>query len=104
MRRQAQSHERGDAQPDDLRGDDGTVALDDPLLFEVAHAPQARRGREADTIRELLVRETPVLLQFVQDPLVDAINTRHRADSAKTDDSRATFAIGCHRRIPTLSG
>ena len=64
---------------DRLAVDERDDSADDSGRLERAHAPEARRGREADARRQLLVGDGGVLLQLAQDLAVDFIHAQSNA-------------------------
>src|SRR3546814_9611894 len=63
-------------QPDGCRLEQGHVAGDDAGLLQLAHAPPAGRGRDADRPGEIDVGNAGVLLQHRQDAAVDGVEGR----------------------------
>ena len=53
--------------------DQRDIAADQPRVLHDTDAPQNRRGRQADTIRELLHGQPAILLQQIKDLAVDSI-------------------------------
>lgn len=49
------------------------IALNKALSFQTSHALKARRWRKSDAFRKLYVGNSPILLQFVQNIAVDAV-------------------------------
>src|SRR5690606_8103852 len=73
-------HAEGDEVETQLRAiEKGVIPLDDPRLFQLAHAPQARRRRNADSLRKLDIRYPAIALQFAQylDVYGVQIRTKH---------------------------
>jgi len=50
------------------RVDERHVFLDEALLFKTPHSAQAGAGRQRDAVRQLLIAEASVALQFSQNP------------------------------------
>ncbi|MNW03523.1 hypothetical protein D3C71_1994730 [compost metagenome] len=55
-------------QTDLLGVDQRDVLLDEALFFQATDPAQARAGRQGDAVRQFLVAEAPVTLQFGQNP------------------------------------
>ncbi|CAM2342479.1 hypothetical protein BVIET440_40390 [Burkholderia vietnamiensis] len=68
-------HAREDRQPlaDLRRVQHRHVLLDHAGFLEQAHAPQARRRRQPDLVREFHVLHAAVALQSAEDPSIDRI-------------------------------
>jgi hypothetical protein len=49
------------------------ITSDKAGFFECAHAAQAGRGRDADTLRQLHIRHAAVFLQLTQNAQVNAV-------------------------------
>ncbi|MNX63045.1 hypothetical protein D3C86_940320 [compost metagenome] len=55
-------------EPHFLSVDQRHVLFDKALLFQSAHPPQARTGRQGYTVGQLLVAKASIALQFGQNP------------------------------------
>ncbi|MNJ69083.1 hypothetical protein D3C77_653900 [compost metagenome] len=55
-------------EPNFLSVDQRHVLLDEALFFQATDPAQARAGRQGDAVRQFLVAEAPVTLQFGQNP------------------------------------
>ncbi|CAN0639889.1 hypothetical protein BCEP27_130079 [Burkholderia cepacia] len=80
-----QPHAREDRQAlADFRGiQHGHVFLDHAGFLEQPHAPQARRWRQPDLVREFHVLHAAVALERAQDPAVDGVKFHLASDSKK---------------------
>jgi hypothetical protein len=73
LRLQPDTREQGQALADLRRVEHRHVMVDHPGLLQQPHPPQARRGRQPDLPRQVVVRHPPVTLQRPQDTPVDVI-------------------------------
>ena len=64
---QGDLHERGHGQPDGSLVDEGGIAADDALPFEIAHAAQARGLRQPDAGRQFDVGKPAIVLEELED-------------------------------------
>ena len=74
LQRQLDVHRDLEAAADRGGVDVGVVAADHAGALQRAHAAQARRGREADALGELDVREPPVGLQVAEDCAIEPVH------------------------------
>src|SRR5215469_5366536 len=62
-----------DRQADGGRPEQRRIAGDEARLLEAPQPPPAGSGREADTLRQLLVGDSSVCLQLFEDPPVESV-------------------------------
>ncbi|CAI8954274.1 hypothetical protein EMIT0158MI4_30601 [Burkholderia ambifaria] len=73
-------HERLECDADLLRLDRAAIPRNGAAFLEQLHAPQARRRRQRDRVREVLIADASVPLEVPEDPHVGSIQS-HFAES-----------------------